>query len=116
MTVRAVKASDSVEADRGRISITRGPIVYCVEGNNPTEQVQQLFLDKVPENSYVAISRQDTGILKSIPQIEINFQQKSNGVITKRKMSLIPYYAWNNRGVRTMQVWMPLSSGSEDFQ
>ena len=31
MPVRRVVASDAVEADRGRVALVRGPIVYCIE-------------------------------------------------------------------------------------
>lgn len=113
MVVQAVKASEKVKEDRGKISITRGPLVYCVEADSPAEKVQQLFLDSVPGNSSVAVISQDTGIFKSIPQVEINFKKRDNGTITSKRMSLIPYYAWNNRGVRTMQVWIPVVRGDQ---
>ena len=32
MPVRRIKAHDKVEADRGRLAVERGPIVYCAEG------------------------------------------------------------------------------------
>ncbi len=110
LEVRAIKASDSVAEDRGKIAIARGPLIYCVEGENATQQVQQLFLDKIPEPSAVTVSTEDTGLFKSIPQLEINFNQKDNGAVANKKMNLIPYYAWNNRGPRSMEVWVPVTS------
>jgi hypothetical protein len=109
MPVRFVKASDSVAADRGRISVTRGPLVYCLEGTNNEEKVQQLFIDQLPESSAVNVHRQDSGLLKAIPQIEMNFKQVNGNQTSDKKMGLVPYYAWNNRGVNTMQVWIPTS-------
>ena len=31
MNVRTVTANNKVEADRGRVAIERGPVVYCAE-------------------------------------------------------------------------------------
>ena len=43
MPVRRIKAHDNVAADRGRLAVERGPIVYCAEGVDNGERV----LDKV---------------------------------------------------------------------
>jgi DUF1680 family protein len=49
MPVRRVVASERVEADRGRVALQRGPIVYCAEWpDNPQGHVRNLVL---PDNS-----------------------------------------------------------------
>jgi len=107
MPVRFVKASDNVIADRGRISVTRGPLVYCTEGTNKYEQVQRLFFSKIPDQTGINIHRSDTGVLKSIPLIDLVLNEVANSKVSSKKVSLIPYYAWNNRGINTMEVWLP---------
>jgi hypothetical protein len=31
---------------------------------------------------------------------------------TTAEIDLVPYYAWSNRGLSTMRVWIPLSEGA----
>ena len=37
--------------------------------------------------------------------------QDSKGTLTTKaaKLTMIPYYAWNHRGIGLMEVWMPQS-------
>ena len=45
MPVRRVLANDQVAADRGRVALERGPIVYAAEWpDNPKGQVRNLML------------------------------------------------------------------------
>jgi len=46
MQVRLVVANPRVEADRGRVAIQRGPIVYCVEGVDSAGHVRDLALPR----------------------------------------------------------------------
>ena len=85
MEPRLVKANDKVEADRGRVAVERGPIVYCAEWpDNPDVKVREVVLSDSPK---LAV-RENKGKLYGIDEI------------------LIPYYAWNHRGAGDMKVWM----------
>lgn len=45
MPIRRVVANDQVEADRGRVALQRGPLVYCAEWpDNPGGRVRNLML------------------------------------------------------------------------
>ena len=45
MPVRRVVANDAVEADRGRVALQRGPIVYAAEWpDNPNGKVRNIVL------------------------------------------------------------------------
>src|SRR6185503_354577 len=45
MPIRRVIANDRVDADRGRVALQRGPIVYCAEWpDNPQGHVRNLML------------------------------------------------------------------------
>ena len=37
MEVRRVKANDQVEDDRGKLAIERGPIIFCLEGQDQAD-------------------------------------------------------------------------------
>ncbi|MBQ2104636.1 MAG: glycoside hydrolase family 127 protein [Bacteroidales bacterium] len=93
MEPRLVKANDKVEADRGRVAVERGPIVYCAEWpDNPDVKVREVVLSDSPK---LAV-RENKGKLYGIDEILV---QDSN-------LTLIPYYAWNHRGAGDMIVWM----------
>lgn len=105
MRVRFNKAIERVEADRGRICITRGPVVYCAEGaDNPAPANVWCFNEDAQQP---IVEKQTAGVLKGIPTIK-NISAKyidKGGEIRAGKLALIPYYAWNNRGEGTMNVW-----------
>ena len=109
MKVRFNKANEHIEADKDRIAVTRGPLVYCAEGVDNNEPVQRLLLDNIPGFDDVHTSTIEDGLLKNVTMI--NFPMKkvnlSDGDSETVKSRLIPYYAWNNRGNGSMIIWLP---------
>ncbi|WP_029902647.1 glycoside hydrolase family 127 protein [Prevotella sp. 10(H)] len=104
MTLRYTKADSRVKADAGKLALTRGPLVYCAEGVDNEQYVNRYI---VAPNADYKIEKVKEGSLKDIEIVE-NVPAKYialNGKAEDRKMTLIPYYAWNNRGVSTMNVW-----------
>ena len=106
MPVRFNKSIDLVEANRNRIAITRGPLVYCAEGVDNSGVVQRFFIDDLNQ-SEINTQTISEGILKNV--ISISLSSKSNGTegIKNEELNLIPYYAWDNRGDGSMIVWLP---------
>jgi hypothetical protein len=95
MDILIRKADQRVKADRGKITLSRGPIVYCIESNdNPKIQIQNLRLDLQQPLSYHFSKKLLGGI-----GILRGFDSDSHPLL------LIPYYAWSNRGKSQMQVW-----------
>jgi hypothetical protein len=91
MPVRRVAASERVEADRGRIALQRGPIVYCLEW---------------PDNPGVSVR---DAVLADDAKLTAQFEPDLlNGVETVQagRLKAIPYYAWANRGKGGMEVWI----------
>lgn len=105
MPVRYSHAIKEVKADNDRVAISRGPLVYCAEGIDNTEDVNRYYLTKVSTDAKV--QRDDTGILKGIDLIKNVSADYIDvkGNIHQTSLNLIPYYAWNNRGVSTMNIW-----------
>ena len=101
MPVRYSVADERVEADRGRTCITRGPLVFCAEEPDNTEQVSSYVVDKIGQQGEVAPFT--NGNMKGIPTITID--------ASNSPLKLIPYYSWNNRGDGTaMNVWFKTSN------
>jgi len=105
MPVRFVHASDKVMADRGRIAVTRGPLVYCVEGIDNVNDVFSYFVDNPEVSPTVSII--STGILQGIPQLSFPAKSITQNDVGTAELKWIPYYAWNNRGASKMMVWLP---------
>lgn len=105
MPVRFSHAINEVKADNDRVAISRGPLVYCAEGVDNSEDVNRYYLTKASADAKV--QRADTGILKGIDLIKNVSADYIDvkGNVHQASLNLIPYYAWNNRGVSTMNIW-----------
>ncbi len=124
MPVRTVQADNRVEADRGRVAVERGPIVYCAEAaDNDGADVRHAFMsDKQPfevVTDYKIRNTEADGREFAVTAIKAKGQlagTASDGTITltDRPLTLIPYYAWNHRGAGYMTVWLMDGLGSMD--
>lgn len=108
MEPRTVKANSKVEADRGKIAVERGPVVYCAEWPDNDFSVLSVFMNRKPQ---FAVEKR-AEMLSGIYQIKTNAQtlayDESGRLQTKDvSLTLIPYYAWAHRGSGEMAVWLP---------
>lgn len=108
MEPRTVKANEKVEADRGRIAIERGPLVYCAEWVDNDFNVLGVLMNREPK--FEVVDKPE--LLNGIKMIKTNAQTldyDKNGrlVATDVTLSMIPYYAWVHRGSGNMAVWLP---------
>ncbi|MBP7706581.1 MAG: glycoside hydrolase family 127 protein [Candidatus Aminicenantes bacterium] len=106
MAVRRVFAHDAVEADRGRVAVERGPLVYCAEWTDNGGRVANLVLPDAA--SLTAESRPDllNGVVVIKGEAEAAVEKGGRIVSEKTPLTLIPYYAWANRGKGEMAVWL----------
>ncbi|HSA94741.1 MAG TPA: beta-L-arabinofuranosidase domain-containing protein, partial [Acidobacteriota bacterium] len=111
MPVRRVVAHEAVEADRGRIAVERGPLVYCAEGVDNDGRVSNLVL---PDGVALAAEpRPDLlgGIVVIKGEAEALSEKAGKIVSEKKPVTLIPYYSWANRGRGEMAVWLAREPG-----
>lgn len=98
MEPRTVKAHDSVEADKGRLAVECGPLVYCAEWpDNPDTELHKVAIGDHPQIT----STFEPELLKGISLLNMQLQDKN--------LKLIPYYAWAHRGKGDMLVWFPIN-------
>ncbi|MGL4942303.1 MAG: glycoside hydrolase family 127 protein [Thermoguttaceae bacterium] len=95
MEVVRIVANPLVEADRGRVAIQRGPLVYCFEQCDNEVPVDQIVLAENPQFEYEWRSEVLDGL----------------GVVTARnadgrKLTAVPYFAWDTREAGKMSVWV----------
>ena len=106
MELRYTKAIDKVEADRNRLCITRGPLVLCAEEMDNEHDVVGYILSK----GYAAknnMAKFESGELKGIPYFTVAASAiAEDDSEVDATLTLLPYYAWNNRGdLKSMNVW-----------
>ena len=109
MQPRMVVANDKVEDDKDRVAVERGPLVYCAEWPYNDFDVFHFVMPQKPQFSMVDKPQMLNG-LKEITTDVVVLSQNDDGAISSatRKLTLIPYYAWNHQGSGKMEVWMPL--------
>lgn len=108
MDVHRVIANDKVEDDRGKVSLERGPIVYCLEWPDNQDKV----LNSVLSDDVKVIAANKSDELRGIVRLEadaLSAEKNAAGeIVTKTKhLSVLPFYAWANRGAGEMAVWIP---------
>jgi DUF1680 family protein len=98
MEPRFIRARDEVEADRGRVALGVGPVVYCLEeaDNGP---VRELTVDPETPVDFAF----DPDLLGGVATLSFTAKTPS-GVL--QRVKAVPYYAWANRGRGEMTVWM----------
>ncbi|QHS60951.1 glycoside hydrolase family 127 protein [Chitinophaga agri] len=107
MNTHEVVADNQIKEDIGKVAIQRGPLIYCAEWKDNDGRTSNLIIPGhfQPEvrkdllNGVVVL----TGEGK---RINVDAQQQEVSTAAGR-ITLIPYYAWANRGEGEMNVWFP---------
>lgn len=108
MPVQRVTANAHVEADKGRVALMRGPMVYCFEGADNGAAVQNLVIPSGTEFTPEYRSNLLGGVTVLTGTAPALFQAGKDQVTSVPfKVTATPYYANANRGTCQMQVWMP---------
>ena len=108
MEARTVRANNKVEADRGKISIERGPLVYCAEHPDNTFDIMGALMNQNPEFSLGKTEIAGTTVQTIVTDAQtLSFDKQGKLQTTDHKLTLIPYYAWCHRGSGKMRVWLP---------
>lgn len=108
MPVRRVVAHERVAADRDRVALQRGPIVFAAEWpDNPNGRVRNIVLPDTAALTAVF----DPKLLGGVPVIRgrsIGLSLDRAGAVVKQEQDFaaIPYHVWANRGRGQMAVWL----------
>lgn len=107
MPIRRIIANEKVEADRGKVALQRGPLVYCLE--HPDNDGQVLDLVIPDEATLKAKHRRDLlgGVTVVTGRGRVAKRMLDGSIATdgQRSFAAIPYYAWAHRGRGQMTVW-----------
>ena len=98
MEPRTVKADSRVEADRGRIAVERGPIVYCAEWPDNDFDVLSVLVNRHPHFKVEEDREMLYGINKLVTDAQaLKYGDDGRLAADDVKLTLIPYYAWAPR-------------------
>lgn len=104
MPIRRVVADPRVQADRGRVALMRGPIVYCLESIDNGGSVRELVL---PNDAAISAEPRPD-LLGGVTILHARGRRiHGNGADAPADLTAIPYYANTNRGPVSMTVWIP---------
>jgi DUF1680 family protein len=113
MPVRRVVSNNQVAANRGRVALQRGPIVFAAEWpDNPGERVRNIVLPD--DHPLTSEFRADLlGGVQVIRGRAFGLARDAEGAVTKAEQPFmaIPYATWANRGRGQMAVWLARYDG-----
>jgi DUF1680 family protein len=119
MRVQLIKANPLIEELRNQVAIKRGPIVYCLESADLPESVKVAEVVIPSDINLKPIFKQDllggvtvlAGDAFAVSQAhwaDMLYREIQAEGKKPVKITLIPYFAWSNRCLSEMTVWMPL--------
>jgi uncharacterized protein len=124
MEVMLVASNPRIDATRDCLAIQRGPIVYCLEDKD--QEIKGRLLDVEIDKDLPLLTRWDGDLLDGIMVVEVSgqfidseswrghlYQSATLPVVAiphPTRLVAIPYYAWGNRIIGGMRVWIPNKS------
>ena len=116
MPVCRVRANPRIPQDAGRVALSRGPIVYCLEQADNGAALHSLVAGDFSD----AEARWEPDLLGGVVTVETAGRREDDSGWEPSKpyaprdeiaaepvrLRWIPYYAWANRGVGEMRVWV----------
>lgn len=113
LSVRRVYTSNKVSANTGKVAVERGPLVYCAEGEDNEDDVLSLSLKKggaitvgeyLPDKLCGIQELYVEGYREAVSEELYSYEAPAE---EECLITMIPYYAWANRGLNQMRVWIP---------
>lgn len=108
-----VRVNPQVREDAGKVAITRGPLVYCLEEVDNGANLSAITVDTEKElQSEVDETRNGYVVVKAYGK-RLCEEQWKDGLYSSQKLQkkdvellAVPYFYWNNRGMGEMEVWI----------
>ena len=116
MPIRLMEANPRVRADAGKVAVTRGPLVYCLEEADNGKLLQNLSLSYAPDfnchfekdmaNGVVVIDANGHRTSEKSWGEDQLYRVYSDNKKEDVRMTFIPYYSWANRTPGELLVWV----------
>ena len=120
MRPRLMEANPLVEEAKNEVAVMRGPIVYCLEGQDiqSSARINDIAIPADVQWKEVKMTLEGHEMIALEGEVKcINNKVWDNNTLYREvakdagkvKIRLIPYYAWDNRGIQDMSLWLPLA-------
>jgi DUF1680 family protein len=120
MEPQIVHANPAVADDTGRITMQRGPIIFCMEQLDQAEQAPEQFPLMSAKLAGETSSKYEPDLLDGVVTLGHpgTIEETTSAAalysagpakrnVRSTSLKMIPYYAWANRTPSSMQVWIP---------
>jgi DUF1680 family protein len=107
MEVRRVVAHTKVTDDIGKVSLQRGPLMYCAEWPDNNGKTSNILLPKDVRFATEFKSDLLNGVMVLKTEVPAILISGNNVSTVTQNFTAIPYYAWAHRGRGEMAVWFP---------
>ncbi|MCR9064037.1 MAG: glycoside hydrolase family 127 protein [Cytophagales bacterium] len=117
METTLVEGNDRIEEVRNQVAVKRGPVVYCMESSDLPEEASIVdvyikgdtpFKTDFQPDFLGGINTLKTEVLLRQDKKEGMYSAVQKPVFKTFKTQLIPYFAWSNRGISEMSVFLPV--------
>jgi DUF1680 family protein len=117
METRLLVGHPRIEEIRNQAAIKRGPVVYCIESPDLPENTDILDVYLPVDIRLKAHNQPDFlgGVTTLSGKLLLHGSNKESMYSTLEepaweevRTQFVPYFAWSNRGVSEMTVWMPV--------
>lgn len=109
MEVKHVVANELVKDDHNKVSLQRGPLMYCAEGIDNKGKTSNLLLNEnvrlTPEHKPTVLN--GVTVLNGEATAFVISEDGKRVSTVQQPFVAIPYYAWAHRGSKEMVVWFP---------
>lgn len=122
--VKLIEANPLVEENKNQVAVKRGPLVYCLEsvdidsrdGENVSindiiipADIQFREIEKVIDGHRMIALEGEAWVAQNKKWDRTLYRELTPSTGKKVKITMIPYYAWDNRGADVdMTVWLPV--------
>ncbi len=120
MRPRLMEANPLVEEAKNQVAVKRGPVVYCLEGQDieggfrisdlaiPSDIQWNEIPMTIEGHQFVALEGDALLLNQEKWNNQTLYREVTRYPSKKVKVRLIPYYAWDNRGNQDMSLWLNL--------
>ena len=117
MEATFIEGHPRIEEVRNQVAVKRGPLVYCVESPDLPKDTNILDVYISGNTSITAEYRPDflggVSVIKSEVLLRSDegegmYREVKKPMFKSYLTQLVPYYAWSNRGLAEMTVFMPV--------
>ncbi|MDR3192983.1 MAG: glycoside hydrolase family 127 protein [Treponema sp.] len=116
MPVNFVEANPRVRENAGKVAVSRGPVVYCLEEADNGGELFKIHAGS-PDPAGIKV-QYEKELLEGVVSISFKGRKKkdweedelyriaADTAYEEKELRWIPYYSWANRGAGEMTVWV----------